>query len=343
MVRKFSALAVLATALFLTGGCALLGLRHCPITHELAARIKLDQWGDSMPKQVRISPDGRYAVVPCMGSNSIAIFATDGFRHLKSIKAGAKMPVECTFSGDGRLAYVQCMQPGIIVELDLAKREVTRRSTPHGEWPKIVELSPDCRTFWVSDWLGNVVIVLSADTLLPLYQIKVDRTPRGIGFLRTRPRAYVANFHEHGAGKGTVTEIDTDTHKVVRTFGNLRGAPRHVSVSPDDHWVYVTDMWRGLVHVIDTRKNAVVARIRVGRNPKTSDLTSNGRFLFVADFNDEKAPGSVSVVDTMDRRVVATLPAGIGTTGLDVSPDDRFLWVTNIDEDTIQVHRITTE
>ncbi len=303
-------------------------------------RMRADGRRDTMPKSVRISPDGRLAVVPCMSSNTVVVYSAPDVRHLASIRTPASMPVECTFSDDSRFAFVQCLQPGVLLKVDLQRLEVTGTSRPHGLWPKVVEFTPDRRELWVTAWLGHTVDILDAETLALRARIKVARTPRGIGFLARQPRAYIANFSEFEPDDGTVTEIDTTTRAIIRTFGNLRGAPRHVTVSPDDRFVYVSNMGRSLIHVIDTRSDSIVGEIPAERYPKTTDITSDGRWLYAACFTGEYRPGRVLVWDCRLRRGAGSLPAGRATTGLDVSPDDGFLWVANIGDHTLNVHRI---
>lgn len=311
-----------------------------PLKHKLVKKIKLRKAGGVWPKQVRITPDGKYAVCPNMVSKNISIIATSNYKVITNIKSPAKMPVELCFSDDSKTAYVQCLDPGITLKIDLEKFKIVNTSSYTGVWPKIIEFTPDRKELWITDWLGHCVFILDAKNLKLKKKIKTARTPRGLGFRTDKPYAYVANFYEKNPKKGKIQIIDRKKYRVIKTYKNLGGAPRHVTVSSDNKYIYVSNMWKHKIHVIDGKSNKIIYNLKTGSRPKTTDLTSNNRFLYCANFHAANKKGSISVFDLKTKKKIDTLKAGIATTGLDVSPDDKYVWVTNMNESTVMVYKI---
>ncbi|MFX4986619.1 hypothetical protein ABTB95_19550, partial [Acinetobacter baumannii] len=85
----------------------------------------------------------------------------------------------------------------------------------------------------------------------------------------------------------------------------------------------------------NTVQKNVVAEIPVGDNPNELCLTKKGKFLYVANANDN----SVSVIATAENKVIETLntalypdaPSGSTTNGLALSADEKTLFIANAD------------
>lgn len=96
--------------------------------------------------------------------------------------------------------------------------------------------------------------------------------------------------------------------------------PHGVAVSPDRRFYYVSighGRPFGLVWKYSTKDNTVVGKTVLGYFPATMDLTPDGEFLFVVNFNlhGDMVPSSVSVVSTATMTEVAriqtcTMPHG---------------------------------
>jgi len=96
--------------------------------------------------------------------------------------------------------------------------------------------------------------------------------------------------------------------------------PHGVSVSPDQRFLYITTAHGqpfGFLWKIDAVTNAVVGRVELGMFPATVQLTPDGAFAYVVNFNvhGDMVPSSVSVVGTDDMLEIArvetcTMPHG---------------------------------
>ena len=85
--------------------------------------------------------------------------------------------------------------------------------------------------------------------------------------------------------------------------------------------------------------------IAVGDNPNDLCITQNGKYLYVANSNDN----SVSVIDTRQKKVIETLnaalypdsPSGSTTNSVALSTDDKTLFIANADNNCLAVFDVT--
>ena len=117
-------------------------------------------------------------------------------------------------------------------------------------------------------------------------------------------------------------------------------------LSPDASRLYIS-LWGGdKVVVYDTRNDRLVDSIAVGDNPNDLCLSHNGRYLYVANANDN----TVSVIDCKQSKVLETLNTAVfptqlsGTTSNSVAlgGDDKTLYVANADNNCLAVFDVST-
>ena len=89
--------------------------------------------------------------------------------------------------------------------------------------------------------------------------------------------------------------------------------PHGLTVSPDRRFLYITTAHGqpfGFLWKIDAATSAVVGRVELGMFPATVQLTPDGAFAYVVNFNvhGEMVPSSVSVVGTDDMVEIARVP-----------------------------------
>jgi len=101
-------------------------------------------------------------------------------------------------------------------------------------------------------------------------------------------------------------------------------------------------LWGGSkVALIDPVKGVVLSTIPVGSHPNDMTLTKNGKYLFVAQANDN----SVSVINTETGKVVEVFssalypdsPAGSTTNAVALSEDESRLYIANADNNCLAV------
>ena len=112
-------------------------------------------------------------------------------------------------------------------------------------------------------------------------------------------------------------------------------------LSPNKQELYIS-LWGGdKILVYNTRQKKMTDSIAVGDNPNDICLTKNGKYLFVANANDN----SVSVIDIIKRKVIETLNAalypdavpGSTTNSVALSADEKTLYIANADNNCLAV------
>jgi DNA-binding beta-propeller fold protein YncE len=96
-------------------------------THAVRQIIAIDG-ADASRKQmrrVRVSPDGKYAVVSSNQDAHAAIFEGESLRQIASFSTG-KSPMGFGFAADGKHAYLCCHDDAVVCEFELATGRVTR-------------------------------------------------------------------------------------------------------------------------------------------------------------------------------------------------------------------------
>jgi YVTN family beta-propeller protein len=116
-------------------------------------------------------------------------------------------------------------------------------------------------------------------------------------------------------------------------------------LSPDKKNLYISCWGCDKVLVFDTRNRNFMKEIPVGDNPNELCLTKNGKYLLVANGNDN----SVSVIDMKENKVIETLdaalypnsPGGSTSNGLALSADEKTLYIANADNNCLAVFDVS--
>jgi len=104
--------------------------------------------------------------------------------------------------------------------------------------------------------------------------------------------------------------------------------PHGIALTPDGRWALVSIAHgtpNGTLWKLDTASGAVPARSSLGLFPATVDVTPDGRYAFVSNFNlhGDPVPSSVSKVELASMREVARTPTCVMPHGSRISPDGR--------------------
>jgi DNA-binding beta-propeller fold protein YncE len=109
--------------------------------------------------------------------------------------------------------------------------------------------------------------------------------------------------------------------------------------------LYISLWGGGKILIYDIRKKMITDSITAGDHPNDLCLTRNGRFLFVANANDN----SVSVFDIQKRKLLETLdaalypgsPAGSTSNAVALSEDEKTLYIANADNNCLAVFNVS--
>jgi len=113
---------------------------------------------------------------------------------------------------------------------------------------------------------------------------------------------------------------------------------RSLTISPDGKHVYVLNgntNGNGAVTVIDTATGKVTGTTALKLNPKDIAVSSDGRYVYVADStystNTTPGGGAVQVIDTVTNAVIATISvSSSATTAVSVSPDGTKVYAVDV-------------
>lgn len=308
----------------------------------LSSRWRADSGGN--PKQVAYTPDGEELWVTLLVEGELKIFDADNGKLLDTISLGDEHgSVEVIFTEDGETAYVSQMETSSVYEIDVDTRKVRRQISTEGVWSKVMALSPDERTLYVSNWVSDDVSVIDLDKGETVKRIPTVTKPRGLYVTADGRRLYVAGYE-----KGAIQRINLRTgHKevLVRTGS----AMRHLVGDPRTKTLYASDMGEDAIFEVDMATGKVSKLAEVDDHPNTIQLGLNGRVLFVScrgRNNPESyylpGPewGSVVLVDTRTGRLLDAVVGGNQTTGLDVSDDGNRLAFSDFLDGRIRTYAI---
>src|SRR5580704_3547960 len=139
--------------------------------------------------------------------------------------------------------------------------------------------------------------------------------------------------------------VDMATKAILQRL-DLGGEAYTCLLSKDGSELYITCWGCDLLLTFDTEHRRFSGKgLAAGDNPNDMCLTKNGRWLFVANANDN----SVSVIDVHNRKVVETLNAalypnslpGSTTNAVALDRNDRTLYVANADNNCLAVFDVS--
>lgn len=114
--------------------------------------------------------------------------------------------------------------------------------------------------------------------------------------------------------------------------------PGFVALSPSGRQAYVAQRAAGVVAVVDTYVNTVIATIPIAVGPpQYLTFSPDGRRVYVSVFDEARTIAAVAVLDTTTNEVLTTLPVRSRPFASAVTPDGAQLWVPNHDSGRISV------
>ena len=138
--------------------------------------------------------------------------------------------------------------------------------------PQDVRLSPDGKTFYVTDMINDGVFLVDAETFKETGFIATGKGAHGLDVSRDGKYLYVANrgsnrMPDKAGGPGSVTVINFETRAVEHTWPIPGGgSPDMGNVTVDGKELWLSGRYDGQVYAIDTTTGEVT-KINVGIEP----------------------------------------------------------------------------
>ena len=165
-------------------------------------------------------------------------------------------------------------------------------------------------------------------------------SPVGLALDARRQRLYTVTKEDNA-----LYTIDLKTKRVLSRLA-LGHEAYGCLLAPDGNTLYLT-LWGGdQLLAYDIGTGQIRRRLATESHPNELIQTRNGRYVFVANANDN----SVSVVDTKAWRVLETIATalyptrltGSTTNGLALSPDEKTLYIANADNNCLAVFDVAS-
>ncbi|MCX7656408.1 MAG: beta-propeller fold lactonase family protein [Treponemataceae bacterium] len=316
----------------------------------------------SQPKQVVFSPDEQKLCIPLLDEECFDVLdiadALHGKPHIERITPPDPQKqrgyVEALFieesdspaTEQGKetgtiLFWISQMTTGRMYEYRYPDFIYQRSIPTGGSWSKFMAWSAPKQVVAVSNWLSDTVSIIDIPTGTVQTRLATDPVPRGLAFSSDGSFLLVTTYDG-----GTFIQFDTTKWKPIQRIKLAGSNLRHVVLSPDNRWAYVSDMAKNRVYQIRVASFSIEKIFMVDHNPNTIDLSPDGKWLFVScrgPNNPEsyllRSPrsGRIAVINLEDGKIVHEFSAGNQPTGLDVSPSGSYLALSNFLDNTIEL------
>ncbi|MBP8067705.1 MAG: YncE family protein, partial [Pedobacter sp.] len=212
-----------------------------------------------------------------------------------------------------------------------------------------IRFSENNKSLYVSGGNDNIILVYpvinkklgKADTLsLGKAWPKQKISPTGIDLDSKTNLLYTVTKED-----SALYVINLQTKAIVKRT-NIKHEAYACQLSPDKSKLYIS-LWGGdQLLIYDVKTNKIEASVKTGSHPNEILCSANGKFIFVANANDN----SVSVINIATQKVIETISAslfptkltGTTTNRLALSADQKTLYIANADNNCLAVFDIST-
>ncbi|MEO9170452.1 MAG: bifunctional YncE family protein/alkaline phosphatase family protein, partial [Candidatus Baltobacteraceae bacterium] len=257
----------------------------------------------TMPQGISLSPSGSKIAIVESGFNppALRIVSASDLHTIDEISLPGAFGSPAW--QDERTVLVAGANANAVLRIDIETGSITR--TPVPGWPAALAAHGD--TIATADDDTSAISLVREGIGKEPAQIAAGSHPNGVAFSPDGRTIYVSN-----GGEATVTALDAASHRTQTIATDLH--PSALVLSASGATLYVACADADAVDEIDTRKNAVVARIAVGlpQGPGASpnSLALDGDALYVS----LGAENAIALI--RDRRVVARAPVGWYPSGI---------------------------
>ncbi|HEY9784282.1 MAG TPA: beta-propeller fold lactonase family protein [Candidatus Obscuribacterales bacterium] len=187
---------------------------------------------------------------------------------------------------------------------------------------------------YIADQTKNRVLVLDPKRrqFIGQFDLPKQSRPKGIAVYSKAKLLYVS---ESGTNTIAVLELPSGRN-LLRT--KVPAGPGRLALSPSGYHLLVLNVPAGLLTIINTMSQRVVASIPVGGMPSFVTISADSQRAYVS----SRSSNTVSIIDLTKKQVVHTLQTGTGPTGLALSKKQDKLFVANAKDNSIWVFNLLT-
>ena len=305
------------------------------------------------PRSAYFTPDGSRLIVPLLGERGIDVFRVvrTGFiyslifeRRLRPPGGNAAGFVEAFMDLNRREIWVSNMTENRVYIFDMDSLEFKTSMSTGGIFPKVIVQNPEGNLTLVSNWVTHDISIFDSDTKELLGRIPVGGIPRGMAFSPDGLSLYAAIYDAPVIA--VVDMAEGSLRSTYRLYEGV-GAARHI-IYNDGH-LYVSDMYRGTVNIVDAHSGVLLASRRIGPNINTIVLSPDGDHIFASSRGrnnpqDYTRPGpdlgALYMLRSDDLSLVERVWGGNQPTGLAVSPDGALMVFSNFLDGNLELYVI---
>ena len=265
----------------------------------------------------------------------------------ESIRLG-DLPLNIAVSSSGSLLAVtnNGQSDQSVYLIDARRHKVIDTIVIKAAWLGLA-FSKDEQSLYASGGNKNMILKYSlkneklkiADSLVMGNQWPERISPAGITLDDDRGLLYVVTKENN-----SLYILDLRKKQAPLRF-SLEGEGYTCLLSRDRRSLYISCWGCGKVQVFNTETRTFSMSVKVGSNPNDLCLSRNGRYLYVANANDN----SVSCIDIPAGKVIETMnsalypdsPAGSTANSLALSADNKTLYIANADNNCLAVFDVT--
>lgn len=294
------------------------------------------------PVNIALSPDGKYAAVLHCGYGRHEIIMV----NLAAGKVADRMSLResfygLAFSSTGRELFCSGASGEMIYSFDcslgrlVAAGSIRLRPKLEQGVPTGLAVAPDGSTLYAANlWNSRVSRVTLEDESVHDMVLATNAAP--VRILPSKP----ADDSDTAAANKRAQAVESATRN------DPNGVfPYACALDANQDRLYVSLWGAAAVAVVDLKTESVISRWSVGEHPCEMALRRDGKYLFVANANDN----TVTVLDTQSGRAVENLwatlfpnsPRGATPNSLALSPDEKRLFVANANINAIAVFDVS--
>ena len=304
------------------------------------------------PKSAYFSPDGRRIFVPLLAQHGVDVFRfanqTLVFEKRLSVPGSAALGfVEACADERRRELWVSNMEENNVHIFNLDTLDYKTSLKTGGIFPKVITQNPDGSLTVVSNWISRDISVFDSESKTLLRRIPVGGTPRGMAFSPDGKLLYTAIFDEP-----VIAVVDMTHNKVSSRYRFYEGAGAARHVIYRDGRLYVSDMYRGTVNILNASTGALLVSRRIGPNINTIILSPDGKRIIASsrgrnNSEDYTKPGpdfgAVYLLKAEDLSLEERIWGRNQPTGLAVSPNGKYLVFTDFLDANIELYEDTSK
>lgn len=301
------------------------------------------------PKQVIFSPDGKFIIMPLLDDTGFDIFSLEEKKVIKRVNPPNSKKVgfaEGLFIPEKNIFLVSQMTCANLYEYSYPDFVYKRTIATEGVWSKFIAWSAEQNILAVSNWVSNDISIIDFDSGKVIKKIKTGKAPRGLVFTDNGKNLISLSFDS-----GIIEKFNLDTYTRTDYISIPKACMRHIVLSEDKKYAYVSDMYNCKIYKIDMKTFSILSSAKVYINPNTIDILKvKGReYLFVStrgpnnkeDYT-KRSPsnGRIHIINTENMSIVKTFEGGNQPTGLNISPNGKILCFSNFQDENIELYSI---